>query len=276
MNDIFQLFASIDHIIPLFFIKLFLCLKLFQIPVVKMEIIAVKRWHTVFSHLLKKVFRPRSTFFRLISIRAAGDAFHGKCLIAASKRRTGGTEFPVFVRIHLRRHFSTAVPYFISDTPVFNLERFFMAVCFSFLRKCRRLFAVTVLHPLSHLGWRAGHHIDIKPWLRADHLAEFHHLVRTELIGIRLESTEVFIVCNRPLLPRTYAVPPVIYIRKTSARPADHRRVQLLKCIHKVFSDSMIIRNLRILSNPDSIINTGAKKLYKVSLQFRVNIFFSS
>lgn len=74
--------------------------------------------------------------------------------------------------------------------------------------------------------------------LRADHLAKFHHLVRTELIGIRLESTEVFIVCNRPLLPRTYAVPPVIYIRKTSARPADHRRVQLLKCINKVFSDS--------------------------------------
>ena len=151
-----------------------------------------------------------------------------------------------------------------------------MAVCFSFLRKCRRLFAVTVLHPLSHLGWRAGHHIDIKPWLRADHLAKFHHLVCTELIGIRLESTEVFIVCNRPLLPRANTIPPVIHIRKASARPADHRRVQLLKCIHKVFSDSMIIRNFRILSNPDSIINTGAKKLDKVSLQFRVNIFFSS
>ena len=49
-----------------------------------------------------------------------------------------------------------------------------------------------------------------------------------------------------------------------------------MKCINKVFSDSMIIRNFRILSNPDSIINTGAKKLDKVSLQFRVNIFFSS
>lgn len=78
------------------------------------------------------------------------------------------------------------------------------------------------------------------------------------------------------LLPRANTIPPVIHIRKASARPADHRRVQLLKCIHKVFSDSMIIRNLRILSNPDSIINTGAKKLDKVSLQFRVNIFFSS
>ena len=88
VNDIFQLFASIDHVIPLFFIELFLCLKLFQIPVVKMEIIAVKRWHTVFSHLLEKVFRPRNTLFWLVSIRTAGNAFWRKRLIARSKGRT--------------------------------------------------------------------------------------------------------------------------------------------------------------------------------------------
>ena len=73
-----------------------------------------------------------------------------------------------------------------------------------------------------------------------------HHLVRTELVWIHLESTEVFIVCNRPLLPWANAVPPVIHIRKTSPRPADHRRMQLRKRIHKVFSDSMIIRDLRM------------------------------
>ena len=275
MNDIFQLFASIDHIIPLFFIKLFLCLKLFQIPVVKMEIIAVKRWHTVFSHLLEKVFRPHNTLFWLVAIRTAGNAFWRKCLIARSKGRTGRCKFPIFIRIHLRRHFSAAIPDFISNTPVFYLKRRFVSVYLPLSGKCCGFSPVAVFHPFTHLCRRTCHHVDIKPWLCADHFTEFHHLVRTELIRIGFKCTKIFIISNRPVLSWSDTVSPVVNIRIASARPADHRRMQLLKRIHKIFADSMIIRNLRILTDPDAIVNTRTKKFYKMSLQLRVNIILS-
>ena len=275
VNDIFQLFASIDHVIPLFFIELFLRLKLFQIPVVKMEIIAVKRWHTVFSHLLEKVFRPRNTLFWLVPIRTAGNAFRRKRLIARSKGWTGRCKFPIFIRIHLRRHFSAAIPYFISNAPVFYLKRRFVPVYLPLSGKCCGFSPVAILHPFTHFSRRTCHHIDIKPWLCADHFTEFHHLVRTELIRIGFKCTKIFIISNRPVLSWSDTVSPVVNIRIASARPADHRRMQLLKCIHKVFSDSMIIRNLRILTDPDTIVNTGAKEFNKVSLQLRVNIVLS-
>ena len=86
---------------------------------------------------------------------------------------------------------------------------------------------------------------------------------------------KIFIISNRPVLSWSDTVSPVINIRIASARPADHRRMQLLKRIHKIFADSMIIRNLRILTDPDAIVNTRTKKFYKVSLQLRVNITLS-
>ena len=240
-----------------------------------MEIIAVKRWHTVFSHLLEKVFRPRNTLFWLVSIRTAGNAFWRKRLIARSKGRTGRCKFPIFIRIHLRRHFSAAIPDFISNTPVFYLKRRFVSVYLPLSGKCCGFSPVAVFHPFTHLCRRTCHHVDIKPWLCADHFTEFHHLVRTKLIRIGFKCTKIFIISNRPVLSWSDTVSPVVNIRIASARPADHRRMQLLKRIHKIFADSMIIRNLRILTDPDTIVNTRTKKFYKMSLQLRVNIILS-
>ena len=60
---------------------------------------------------------------------------------------------------------------------------------------------------------------------------------------------------------RTDAVFPVIFIRKTAARPAQHRYLHLFESLYYIRSHTVFIRNSRILFHIQPLIDTSSQML---------------
>ena len=57
----------------------------------------------------------------------------------------------------------------------------------------------------------------------------------------------------------------MIFIGKTTARPADHGNLDLLERADDVTSDTAHIGDFAVLADPDATVNTGAQMLCKLA-----------
>jgi len=74
---------------------------------------------------------------------------------------------------------------------------------------------------------------------------------------------------------RSDAVFPVIFIRKTSSRPAKHRNPDCSQGLCNIVPDAVGIGNGRILPHINSVVNAAAQMFGKMSVNFRMNPAFS-
>src|ERR1039457_5654860 len=65
---------------------------------------------------------------------------------------------------------------------------------------------------------------------------------------------------------RTDAVAPIVTVGETAARPADDRRPDLAHRVDQRFPDATDIGDLRVLADPDAVVNDAAEMLDEVAM----------
>src|SRR5262245_44146092 len=80
------------------------------------------------------------------------------------------------------------------------------------------------------------------------------------------------VVCSGPLGCRADSVAPVITVREASARPPEIRRSDGFHVIDKLFSNPIDIRNPRVFSDPDPVVNHPAEMLDEMAVDMRANL----
>jgi hypothetical protein len=63
----------------------------------------------------------------------------------------------------------------------------------------------------------------------------------------------------------------VILVSKASARPAHYRNLENLKSLDEVLAVTVDIRNFRIRSHPDSVIDASSEMLGELTVDFLVD-----
>src|ERR1700744_6444035 len=76
---------------------------------------------------------------------------------------------------------------------------------------------------------------------------------------------------HRPLGARADAVAPVIQITETSARPADHRYMNLAQRLHHILAITTDIGDLAVWPDPDAFIDAPAQMLGELAIDMPVD-----
>ena len=174
----------------------------------------------------------------------------------------------ILIAVVFRRHVATAAPVFVSDTEKVYRPRFLAAVCRPQIRHRGNAVKRHIFHPLGHLLHRSASEIAVDVGLASDLAAKLHELMCSKAVVLHNTTP----VCVDHLLSAflwTDSVLPVILIRKTSARPAQYRNLQLLKSLHNIHAHSVHIRDVRMFPNIDSLIDTPSQMLGKMSVDLR-------
>jgi len=81
-------------------------------------------------------------------------------------------------------------------------------------------------------------------------------------------SAPVGVDHHRTVLLWTDSVHPVIFVGEASARPAHYRNLELLESLNEVLSVTVDVWNIRIRTNPDTVIDASSEMLCKLSVDF--------
>src|SRR5581483_2161142 len=127
-----------------------------------------------------------------------------------------------------------------------------------------------ILQPLGHLAGRAGAEIAVDIGVGADGFREFQKLMGTEGVGIGY-AAPVGIEGRRPGCTWTDPIAPVILVRETTARPADVRNVKLTEGGDHIITKTMGIGDWRVLSDPDTLVDSMTQVLGKLTVNVAVN-----
>src|SRR5581483_6638653 len=120
-------------------------------------------------------------------------------------------------------HVAAAIPAFVADAQIADLEGSRMTIGAALLRQRRRLSGRNVFQPFRRLPRSASAEVDREIGLRADLLEEVHELMRAE--RVRLDyAAPVGIQSGHSL--RADAIAPVVFVREAAARPANVRNPQ--------------------------------------------------
>src|SRR5205823_729412 len=84
------------------------------------------------------------------------------------------------------------------------------------------------------------------------------------------DTTPVGIESHRPL--RSNAAPPVVFVRKASARPANIWNLDRLECSNNIVADAASVRDFGIWTNPDAFINAVSKMHGELAENVAVNL----
>ena len=200
-----------------------------------------------------------------------------ECEVHAEARRPRG-EPPVFRRVFLRRELAAASPGFVADTPEPHLERIAVTRGGAHVReRVRAGRGVAVFDPLVEILRRQAAQVRRKIRRAAGQAAQPRELVRPERVGI------LFPCAVRPLEHRRFvhpevgprrppvraadAVAPVVAVGKAAARPADGARRQAAHVIDQRLADASRVGDLRLLADPDAVVDDAAEMLDEVSVQ---------
>ncbi len=77
---------------------------------------------------------------------------------------------------------------------------------------------------------------------------------------------------HRPLVARADAFAPVIFIREAAARPTHHRHFQFLQRLDDVVAIAARVRNLRVLADPDSLVDAVAQVLRELAIDVAIDL----
>src|SRR5688500_4137838 len=100
--------------------------------------------------------------------------------------------------------------------------------------------------------------------------------MRAELICLRGVGTRrhlcfPVVVRARTSSPLTDTRAPVVAVRETTARPAQVRRGDALHIVDEGSSNSIDVRNLRLLADPNAVVDDSAEMLDEVSVDVRAD-----
>ena len=70
------------------------------------------------------------------------------------------------------------------------------------------------------------------------------------------------------------AVFPVVFIRKTAARPAQHRQLNSFQRFHNIGSHAVYVWNVAVFANINAVINAASEVLGKIAVDIAVDLAF--
>lgn len=198
--------------------------------------------------------------------------------------RNSGRVSPKLLSVFVRCKIAAAAPTFVSDAPKRDVVGSLAAET-SFRTRlsesCRAFGRIAVFDPLvENLRWQAA---KVRGHIRRSsrQLAEFDEFVGTERVRLetRGRGRADFLWIN--VLPkigscrtfRTLADPvsPVVAVGKTTARISDDRCFYPFESINQFFSDTEIVWDLRVFTDPDAVLDDGPKVLDKMAVNIRVD-----
>ena len=223
-----------------------LCGAVFMIPSARNRIAVHAQPVHAERGVLHQDFRP----FRVHVIRSAGDFIKLVFPVLAAEVLIPA----VYVRVVFRPHDAAASPAFVADAPEPHAPAVLPAVGPPLPHDGRIPVRVQVFNPFAHLLSRSAADIARDIRFAPDLPAKFQEFMRAE--GIVLRHPAPVGVHHVPaLLLRSDAVPPVIFVREASARPAQHGQPDLFHRLHHVRPDPFHVRNRAFLSDEDPAVN---------------------
>ena len=176
----------------------------------------------------------------------------------------------VHISVEFRIHISAAAPVLIADAEEIDGPRFFVAIFRT--KVCHRRYTVKchIFNPLRHLLYGTASHISVDIGLTSDLTAELKKFVGTETVVLD-NAAPVGVDHFFAAFFRSDTVFPVIFICKTSARPAQYRNFDIFQCFNNIGTHSIHVRNIGIFSYIESFINTSSQMLRKLSLDFLID-----
>jgi hypothetical protein len=189
--------------------------------------------------------------------------------VAARRLHVGG-ELPIQIGVIVRRHVAAATPGLVANAEVVNFPRLVAAILATFVGERRDRIGGHVLHPVRHFLRTARAHVAADIDLGADHFGECHELVSAELIRFR-HTAPVSVHLHRTLRAIADAVPPVVLVGKTPARPPHHRYVQVPERLDDVVAISVGVRNRRLLAHPHAFVDSRAEMLGELTVDVRID-----
>jgi hypothetical protein len=84
-------------------------------------------------------------------------------------------------------------------------------------------------------------------------------------------TTPMGIHHSGPILSRTDAIAPMVFVSKTATRPTQHGAVDCSKGSYYVIAYPPCIGNRAVLTDPNTAVNTAAKMLRKVRVYITID-----
>src|SRR6185312_13552224 len=161
------------------------------------------------------------------------------------------------IGIILRRHASATAPALIPHAPKGDIVRLGMTVLPPQISQGALAIEIEILQPVLHLLRSTCPHIPGYIWLATQQLAKLQKLARAETIVFGYHPPRG-IHRLLPLFPGTDAVPPVILVGITPARPPEHGDPDLLQRLDHIHPD--------MIAGPEAVIDTSAEIFGKMSI----------
>ena len=133
---------------------------------------------------------------------------------------------PVEVSVVGRTHIATAAPVLISHAKVIHTPWFFLSVFLTQIRHRRDTVKCHIFHPFAHLLNGSAAHIAVHVGLTAQLLCQFEKFMGSKTVILN-NTAPMGIDHTLTLLLRADSILPMIFIGKTSSRPAQHRHLNL-------------------------------------------------
>src|SRR5262249_24349138 len=136
--------------------------------------------------------------------------------------------------------------------------------------------SVAIRDPIVKLLGRARTDVGREVRLRADQATEPHKLMNAELVGLRRMLAGRHLELPEVVSPGTFgrradAVAPLVAIGEASARPSEIRSADSLHVVNELLANPVVVRDPRIASDPDAVIDHAAEMLNEMPVQMRVD-----
>src|SRR6185436_263476 len=77
-----------------------------------------------------------------------------------------------------------------------------------------------------------------------------------------------------PLAAYTNAISPVVFVGKTSTRPAKVGYLNFFQCFHYIHADTVLLAHLHGIAHPETIVDTAAKVFREMSIDVTTDSLF--
>ena len=176
----------------------------------------------------------------------------------------------VFICIEVRIHISATSPVLISNSKEIQFPWFLMSVFLTEISHRGNTLECDIFYPFRHFLNCSASQVTINISFAVKLLTEFKKFMCTKAV-ILYHTAPVCVDHFFTCFLWSDTVFPVIFICKTSARPAQYRNFDIFQCFNNIGTHSVHVRNIGIFSYIESFINTSSQMLRKLSLDFLID-----
>ena len=171
----------------------------------------------------------------------------------------------ILVSIKFSRHITAATPTFIAHSPEFYTPGFFASILCTQIGHGAFGIRVQVLHPLGHFFYGTASHITRDIRFCFKQRTEFEKFVGTKTIILGY-TTPVRVYHIGAIFTRTYSITPVVFITKTTTRPAEVGNIYFFQRFYYIQADAVFLRYLQCITYPESVIDATTQVFGKMSI----------